>query len=131
MNEGDVAVHPAPLSARPPMSEQSGNRSPEWMVSKECQPYLFSQERIFLNHIITVWATFIAVLKSKLSYGEPPRTRRMTTAGFHRQMVRQKKNSFIGLYRLSAANDSKQDGNDCNHQKYVDETAQGVGSEDP
>ena len=55
----------------------------------------------------------------------------MTTAGFPRQIVRQKRNPYIGLYHLSATDDSKQHGNDCNHQEYVDETAHGVGSDDP
>ena len=74
-----------------------------------------------------VCATLLAVMKLKLSYGECRRTRRMTTAGFHRQILSEYTSFFIGLRQLSAAEQIDHDGNDCQHEKYMDEAAHGVG----
>jgi hypothetical protein len=46
----------------------------------------------------------------------------------HPSSSRSQKWQLIGFCSPSAANDIDQDGNDCEYQKYVDETAQGVGS---
>jgi len=80
-----------------------------------------------MNQINKVCAICLAVLKSKLSSGESPWTRRMTTAGFHRQILSENTSFFIGLCQLSATEQIEQDGNDSQHEQYVDEAAHGVG----
>ena len=41
----------------------------------------------------------------------------MTTAGFHRQILKEHTNVLIRLYRLSAADEIEHDGNDCQDEK--------------